>query len=299
MAVDIGGVVLKNPVMTASGTFGYAAEFNDLMDLNCLGGIIVKGLSLSSSKGNPPPRIVETPCGMLNAIGLENVGVEAFISDKLPFLRKLSPPVFANIYGKTVEDYAELALRLNDAKGVAGLEVNISCPNVKEGGIAFGSDGRSAHRVVRAVRKNTDLPVMVKLSPNVTDIVEIARSVEEAGADAVSLINTITGMAIDAEKRRPVLANITGGLSGPAIKPIALRMVWQVAAQVGVPVIGVGGIMNARDAVEFLIAGACAIQVGTANFINPRSGQEIVEGIETYMLENGIERIDDLIGSIH
>lgn len=298
MQVDIGGIVLKNPVMTASGTFGYAREFNDLMDLSCLGGIIVKGLSLEPSKGNPPPRIVETSGGMLNAIGLENVGLDTFIKEKLPFLKPLDVPVFANIYGKTVEEYAELALRLNDVEGVAGLEINISCPNVKAGGIAFGSDSRSAHHVVSAVRERTHLPVMVKLSPNVTDVVEIAKSVEAAGANSVSLINTITGMAIDARTRRPILANITGGLSGPAIKPVALRMVWQVAGQVNIPVIGVGGIMNAEDAVEFLIAGARAVQVGTANFINPRVTQDIVEGIEAYMLENHIDSIDDLIGSL-
>ncbi|MEN8246385.1 MAG: dihydroorotate dehydrogenase [Thermodesulfobacteriota bacterium] len=298
MQVDIGGIVLKNPVMTASGTFGYAREFNDLMDLNCLGGIIVKGLSLEPSKGNPPPRIVETSGGMLNAIGLENVGLDAFIKEKLPFLQPFDVPVFANIYGKTVEEYAELALRLNDVEGVAGLEINISCPNVKAGGIAFGSDSRSAHHVVSAVRARTHLPVMVKLSPNVTDVVEIAKSVEAAGADSVSLINTITGMAVDARTRRPILANITGGLSGPAIKPVALRMVWQVAGQVNIPVIGVGGIMNAEDAVEFLIAGACAVQVGTANFINPRATQEIVSGIESYMRQNNIDCLDDLIGSL-
>ncbi len=298
MEVDIGGIVLKNPVMTASGTFGYAEEFDGLVDLNRLGGIIVKGLSLEPSKGNPPPRIVETTGGMLNAIGLENVGVDAFIDKKLPFLRELSTPIIANIYGRSVQEYAELAIRLDDVEGVAGIEINISCPNVKAGGIAFGSDGESAHRVVGAVRAKTDLPVMVKLSPNVTDIVEIATSAEKAGADSLSLINTLTGMAIDAESRRPILANITGGLSGPAIKPIALRMVWQVAGQVGIPVIGVGGIMDAGDAVEFLIAGACAIQVGTANFINPRATLDIVEGIEKYMLGKGLERIEDLIGSI-
>ncbi|MCG6910680.1 MAG: dihydroorotate dehydrogenase [Deltaproteobacteria bacterium] len=298
MQVDIGGVLLNNPVMTASGTFGYAGEFADLVDLDRLGGIIVKGLSLEPSRGNPPPRIVETTGGMLNAIGLENVGVQAFIAEKLPLLRKLPVPVFANIYGTSVEAYAELALRLESAEGVAGVEINISCPNVKAGGIAFGSDSRSAHRVVRAVRDNTKRHVMVKLSPNVTDIVAIARSVESAGADSISLINTITGMAVDACTRRPVLANITGGLSGPAIKPVALRMVWQVAGQVGIPVIGVGGIMNARDAVEFLIAGASAVQVGTANFINPRATQDIVEGLEDFLQENGIGRIVDLIGSL-
>ena len=298
MQVDIGGIVLKNPVMTASGTFGYAREFENLMDLNCLGGIIVKGLSLEPSRGNPPPRIIETPAGMLNAIGLENVGVDAFIREKLPFLRTRAVPVFANIYGKTIEEYAELALRLDDVEGVAGLEINISCPNVKAGGIAFGSDSRTAHRVVRAVREKTRLPVMVKLSPNVTDVVEIAKSVEAAGADSVSLINTITGMAIDVKTRRPVLANITGGLSGPAIKPVALRMVWQVAGQVDIPVIGVGGIMKTADAVEFLIAGARAVQVGTANFINPRAAQDIVEGLDAYLRKSNLKSIDDLIGSL-
>ena len=298
MQVDIGGIVLKNPVMTASGTFGYAREFDDFVDLNLLGGIIVKGLSLKPTKGNPPQRIVETSGGMLNAIGLQNVGVDVFIEQKLPFLKTCAPPVFANIYGRTIEEYAELALRLDDAEGVAGLEINISCPNVKAGGIAFGSDGESARRVVKAVRKSTRLPVMVKLSPNVTDIVAIAKSVEAAGADSVSLINTITGMAVDAQTRRPVLANVTGGLSGPAIKPVALRMVWQVAGAVNIPVIGVGGIMDATDAVEFLIAGATAVQVGTANFINPRATQDIVRGLEAYMLQNNIDRIDELIGSL-
>ena len=298
MQVDIGGIVLKNPVMTASGTFGYAREFDDLMDLRCLGGVIVKGLSLEPSRGNPPPRIVETPGGMLNAIGLENVGVDAFIEEKLPFLRTLAIPVFANIYGKTIEEYAELALRLCDVEGVSGLEINISCPNVTAGGIAFGSDSRSAHRVVKAVRKKTRLPVMVKLSPNVTDVVEIAKSVEAAGADSVSLINTITGMAIDVRTRRPVLANITGGLSGPAIKPVALRMVWQVAGRVNIPVIGVGGIMHAEDAVEFLIAGARAVQVGTANFVNPRAAQDVVQGLEAHLRKNGINDINSLIGSL-
>ena len=298
MQVDIGGIVLKNPVMTASGTFGYAREFDDLMDLRCLGGVIVKGLSLEPSRGNPPPRIVETPGGMLNAIGLENVGVDAFIEEKLPFLRTLAIPVFANIYGKTIEEYAELALRLCEEEGVSGLEINISCPNVTAGGIAFGSDSRSAHRVVKAVRKKTRLPVMVKLSPNVTDVVEIAKSVEAAGADSVSLINTITGMAIDVRTRRPVLANITGGLSGPAIKPVALRMVWQVAGRVNIPVIGVGGIMHAEDAVEFLIAGARAVQVGTANFVNPRAAQDVVQGLEAHLRKNGINDINSLIGSL-
>ena len=299
MRVNIGGIELKNPVMTASGTFGYAGEFEKLIDLNRLGAIIVKGLSLEPSRGNPPPRIVETPCGMLNAIGLENVGLKAFVKEKLPVLKMINAPVFVNIYGKSMEDYAELASRLEDIDEVAGIEVNISCPNVTCGGMAFGAYPESAARVVRAVRKRTTRPLMVKLSPNVTDITEIARSVEGEGADSVSLINTITGMAIDIETRRPKLANITGGLSGPAIRPVALRMVWQVAQVVKVPVIGVGGIMTAKDALEFLIAGAVAVQVGTANFINPHATIDIIEGIEEFLEERNIAEVGDIIGTLN
>lgn len=296
--IDIGGLELKNPVMTASGTFGYGREFADLIDLNRLGAIIVKGLSLEPSKGNPPLRIVETRCGMLNAIGLENVGLEAFVKEKIPFLQKLTTPILVNIYGKTKEEYAELAARLEDIEAISGIEVNISCPNVKAGGVAFGAYPQTAAEVVRAIRSRTTRPLIVKLSPNVTDIAEIARSVEAAGADSVSLINTITGMAIDIESRRPKLANITGGLSGPAIKPIALRMVWQVAQSVKIPVIGVGGIMNAKDALEFLIAGAAAVQIGTANFINPRATLDVIEGIESYLIEKEIYDIYEIIGSL-
>jgi len=299
MRVNIGGIELKNPVMTASGTFGYAGEFERLIDLNRLGGIIVKGLSLEPSRGNPPPRILETPCGMLNAIGLENVGLEAFVKEKLPVLKMIEPPVFVNIYGKSMADYAELASRLEDIEEVSGIEVNISCPNVKSGGMAFGAYPESAARVVRAVRKSTTRPLMVKLSPNVTDITEIARSVEGEGADSISLINTITGMAIDIETRRPKLANITGGLSGPAIRPVALRMVWQVAQVVKIPVIGVGGIMTAKDALEFLIAGAVAVQVGTANFINPHATIDIIEGIEAFLEERNIAELGDIIGTLN
>jgi len=284
--------------MTASGTFGYGREFADLIDLNRLGAIIVKGLSLEPSKGNPPLRIVETRCGMLNAIGLENVGLEAFVKEKIPFLQKLATPTLVNIYGRTKEEYAELAARLEDIEAISGIEVNISCPNVKAGGAAFGAYPQTAAEVVRAVRSKTTRLLVVKLSPNVTDIVEIARSVEAAGADSVSLINTITGMAIDIESRRPKLANITGGLSGPAIKPIALRMVWQVAQSVKIPVIGVGGIMNAKDALEFLIAGAAAVQIGTANFINPRATLDVIEGIESYLIEKEISDISEIIGSL-
>jgi len=298
MRVNIGGIEIKNPVMTASGTFGYASEFDELMDLNRLGAIVVKGLSLEPSKGNPPPRIVETPCGMLNAIGLENVGLAAFVKKKLPFLRRLDTPIFVNVYGKSTEEYAELAARLEDIDGVSGIEVNISCPNVKSGGMAFGAYPESAAEVIRAIRKQIAKPLMVKLSPNVTDITEIAKSVEAEGADSISLINTITGMAIDIETRRPKIGNITGGLSGPAIKPVALRMVWQVAQTVKVPVIGIGGIMTAKDALEFLIAGAVAVQIGTANFINPHATTDIIEGIETFLMERNISDISDIIATL-
>ncbi len=298
LTVDIGGLSLQNPVMTASGTFGYAREFDHYIDLNRLGGIIVKGLSLEPAKGNPPPRIVETDCGMLNAIGLENVGVEAFIQDKLPFLQTLCPPTIVNIYGKTVGEYARLAERLSTVEGVSGLEVNISCPNVKEGGVAFGADPKIAAEVVRAVREKTSQHVMVKLSPNVTDIVMMARVAEDAGADALSVINTITGMAVDLSTRRSKLANVTGGLSGPAIKPIALRMVWQVAQAVDIPVVGVGGIMTAADALEFMMVGASAIQVGTANFIDPDSTMAILEGMQVWLQDQGIEDVNHLVGTL-
>jgi len=298
MAVRIGGLSLPNPVLTASGTFGYAREFESLIDLNRLGGIIVKGLALKPVKGNPPPRIVETPCGMLNAIGLENVGIDAFVADKMPFLRTLRPPIIANIYGTSVAEYSELARRIDAIDGVSGVEVNISCPNVKAGGVVFGVDPVAAGSVVKAVRQSTRKTVIVKLSPNVTDVTVIARSAEAAGADALSLINTLTGMAIDIETRRPRLANITGGLSGPAIKPVALRMVWQVARATRLPVIGIGGIMKAEDAVEFFIAGAKAVQIGTANFVNPRSALEIIAGIERYLESHGIQDVGHLVGTL-
>ncbi|MBA3028954.1 MAG: dihydroorotate dehydrogenase [Desulfobacteraceae bacterium] len=298
LSVNIGGVIFKNPVFTASGTFGYGAEFSSFLDLNHLGGIIVKGLSLEPSKGNPPPRIVETSGGMLNAIGLENVGIECFEKEKLPFLKSLSTPVIVNIFGKTIEDYAKLAARIETIPGIAMIEVNISCPNVSAGGLAFGTDPQIAHDVVRSVKEKTTKPVMVKLSPNVTDITVIAKKVEEAGADALSLINTLTGMAVDLETRRPKLANITGGLSGPAIKPVALRMVWQVCRAVSIPVVGIGGIMTATDALEFLITGAKSVQVGTANFINPRATMDIVEGITDYMKKKEIKKITDIIGTL-
>ena len=298
LRTSIGGITLKNPVITASGTFGYGEEFMPLIDLNRIGAIIVKGLSVEPSRGNNPPRIVETPCGMLNAIGLENVGIDIFINKKLPFLRTLSTPVIVNIYGKSVDEYARLAEIIEDTDGIAAIEVNISCPNVKKGGIAFGVKAKSAYKVTKAVRGKTTKTLIVKLSPNVTDITEIAESAVEAGADSLSLINTITGMAIDINTRRPRLANITGGLSGPAIKPIALRMVWQVAQKVKVPVIGVGGIFSAEDAVEFFIAGATAVQIGTANFVNPRATIDIIEGIEKYLEDRNISCLFEIIGTI-
>jgi dihydroorotate dehydrogenase (NAD+) catalytic subunit len=298
MKVNIGGIELQNPVMTASGTFGYAREFDHLIDLNRLGGIIVKGLSLLPTRGNPPPRIVETACGMINAIGLENVGIEAFITEKLPFLQDLVPPIIVNIYGKLEEEYTRLAARIHDVEAISGIEANISCPNVKAGGMAFGVDPKAAFSVIRAVRKQTSKPLIVKLSPNVTDITEIAAAVEEAGADCISLINTITAMAIDIDTRRPKIANIIGGLSGPAIKPVALRMVWQVARKSKIPIIGIGGIMSVEDALEFLIAGATAIQVGTANFINPRVTTEIIDGIEAFLAARSIDKLTDIIGTL-
>jgi len=298
LRVEIGSLHLRNPVMTASGTFGYGEEFASLVNLHRLGAIVVKGVSLLPRPGNPPPRIVETPAGMLNAIGLENVGVERFVMEKLPFLQNIETPVIVNILGDTVADYRHLAARLNDVDGVAAIEVNISCPNVKEGGVAFGTEPSMAHAVTAAVRGNYQGPVIVKLSPNVTDITVIARAVEEAGADAVSLINTVLGMAIDTETCRPKLANIVGGLSGPAIKPLALRMVWQVSARVNIPVIGIGGICTPADAIEFLLAGASAIQVGTANFINPKAAEEIIHGIDTYLQTRKLDSVQELIGSV-
>jgi dihydroorotate dehydrogenase (NAD+) catalytic subunit len=299
MRVQIGLLELRNPVMTASGTFGYAEEFSNLVRLEQLGGIIVKGISLQPRPGNPPPRIVETACGMLNAIGLENVGVDRFISEKMLYLRTVAAPIVVNILGDSVEEYSEIARRLDGVEGIAALEVNISCPNVKKGGVAFGTVPEMAARVTEAVRKATGLPVIVKLSPNVTDIALMARAVAEAGADAVSLINTLIGMAVDPVSRRPRLANVIGGLSGPAVKPVALRMVWQVAQAVSIPVIGIGGITTADDALEFLLAGATAIQVGTANFYDPSAAENIIQGMEDYLKQQGEDRITDIIGTLH
>jgi len=298
MSVELAGIKMRNPVMTASGTFGYGAEFADYLDLESIGAMITKGLSLRPKAGNPTPRIVETPGGMLNAIGLQNVGVDAFIAQKLPYLSKVATPVIVNLYGNTLEEYGEVAARLDGLPGVAGIEVNISCPNVKQGGIVFGTDPLAAQEVVRLVKRNTSKPMIVKLSPNVTDVVLMARACADAGADALSLINTLTGMAIDLDRRRPVLANITGGLSGPAIKPVALRMVWQVAKCVSIPVIGIGGIMNARDALEFILAGASAVQVGTASFLDPSAAQTIARDMEQYLVDKGISSLASMIGAL-
>lgn len=300
MAVHIGGgLTIKNPVIAASGTFGYGEEYASHYDINRLGAVIVKGVSLEPRAGNPPPRIMETPCGMLNAIGLENPGVKIFIKEKLPFLRQYNVAVIVNVFGETLDEYKQVVEIVSETEGVHGLEINISCPNVKKGGIVFGTDPDMAYEITKEVKSATDLPVFVKLTPNVTDICVIAESVQAAGADALSLINTLTGMSVDIEQRIPHLANITGGLSGPAIKPIALRMVWQVAKKVTVPVIGVGGITSARDAMEFLMVGARAVQVGTAHFINPHAAVDIVDGMEKYFMEHNIRDVNEFIGTLH
>lgn len=298
LSVQLGNLTLANPVMTASGTFGYAREFAGLVQLDRLGAVAVKGISLEPRPGNPPPRVVETASGMLNAIGLENVGVDRFIAEKMPFLRQCACRVVVNILGDSIEEYALLAEKLTCVDGIDALEINISCPNVKKGGVAFGTVPEMAAAVTRAVKQATDLTVIVKLSPNVTDIVTMAKAVAESGADALSLINTLIGMAIDVRSRRPKLANIIGGLSGPAIKPVALRMVWQVASAVSIPVIGIGGIGTAEDAIEFLLAGATAVQVGTANFYNPSATEQIIDGISTYLHEQGESSVRSIIGSL-
>ncbi len=298
LQVEIAGITLKNPIMPASGTFGYGEEYAPYLDLNSLGAIVTKGLSLRPKAGNNTPRVCETIGGMLNAIGLQNVGLEQFIYQKLPFLEQFDTPVIVNFFGNTQDEYGEVAARLDELPAVAGLEMNISCPNVKHGGIVFGTDPRAAFDAVSAVRKKTSKPLIVKLTPNVTDIQVTARAVEEAGADAVSLINTLTGMAVDVKTRRPRLANTIGGLSGPAIRPIAVRLVHQVVQAVKIPVIGIGGISRAMDALEFLIVGAKAVQVGTANFVDPNAMATIIDELETFCREEGIEDINDVIGTL-
>lgn len=299
LSVSIGKIKLKNPVMTASGTFGYGEEYSEFIDINRLGAIVVKGLSLAPKEGNPPPRIVETPAGMLNAIGLQNIGIERFIKEKIPFLRQFDTPVIVNFFGDTIREYAEAAEKLSSAEGIHGLEMNISCPNKEAGWCIFGTDPKVTFEVVSAVRKSTDTTLIVKLSPNVTDIGLMARAAEDAGADAVSLINTVAGMAVDIKSRKPKLANITGGLSGPAIKPIALRMVWEVYKSVRLPIIGMGGIMNYGDAIEFMLAGATAVAAGTANFIKPSATIDIIDGIEEFMREEGITDVRKLTGALN
>lgn len=297
--VHIGrGLTIKNPVMTASGTFGYGTEYEDFIDLNRLGGILVKGTTLHPRQGNPYPRMAETPSGMLNAVGLQNKGVDYFCEHIYPKIRGYETAMIVNVSGSQVEDYIETAEKINALEDIPAIELNISCPNVKEGGMAFGVTCAGAASVVRAVRAVYDKTLIVKLSPNVTDITEIARAVEAEGADSISMINTLLGMAIDAEKRRPVLSTITGGLSGPAVKPIALRMVWQTSQAVKVPIIGMGGIASATDAIEFLLAGASAVEVGTYNFVDPAVTTQIVDGIEDYMFRHSITNIQDLIGAL-
>jgi dihydroorotate dehydrogenase (NAD+) catalytic subunit len=291
------GLLLANPVMTASGTFGYGTEYSDLFDIQRLGAIICKGTTLEARDGNPQPRLFETASGLLNSIGWQNIGVKALIKEKAPIWAKWRVPVIVNIAGEKVDDYVRLAKQLDGVPGVSGLELNISCPNVKAGGAEFGVKPKVAAVVTAAVRKATSLPLLVKLTPNTSDIVEVAVAVAEAGADAISLINTLKGMAIDINKRRPVLGNITGGLSGPAIKPVALYMVYQVAGAVDLPVIGCGGIVTAKDALEFIMAGATAIQVGTANFANPRASLDVLEGMEQYVGKEGVKDIGELIGA--
>ncbi len=298
LSVEIAGIQFQNPVLTASGTFGYGLEYTDFIDLNLLGGIVVKGLSIKPSHGNSPPRMVETASGMLNAIGLQNIGVEVFINEKLPLLKKFNANIIVNFFGDTQDEYVLAAERLNDITEIAALEMNISCPNVEKGGMTFGTEPKITEELVRKVRKVTSSPLIVKLSPNVTDIVVMAKAAVNGGADALSIINTLLGMAIDIKTRCPILANVTGGLSGPAIKPVALRMVWQVAKAVDIPIIGIGGIMNAQDALQFIIAGASAIQVGTANFIDPSISVKILEGIKNYCQKDKIGDIKDLIGTL-
>ncbi|HHX77273.1 MAG TPA: dihydroorotate dehydrogenase [Firmicutes bacterium] len=298
MSVELAGLKLKNPVMPASGTFGFGEEYAHYFDLNKLGAIVVKSVTLKPTPGNLPPRIAETASGMLNSIGWQNPGLEVFLKEKLPFLRRFETPVIVNLAGFTVEEYAELAGRLDGVPGIHALEANISCPNVHEGGIAFGSDPQLAAEVTRGIKKQTSLPLIVKLSPNVTDIKLIAAAVEEAGADIISLVNAYSAVVIDLDNRRPLLGNIVGGLTGPAIKPAALYQLWQVAKTVKIPIIGMGGICTARDALEFMLAGASAVAVGAATFRDPLAMLKIIDGIEAYLAEQGIERVTDFIGTL-
>lgn len=298
LKVQLGDIELKNPVMTASGTFGYGEEYADFIDIDALGGIVVKGTTLHHREGNPYPRMAETPKGMLNSVGLQNGGVEKFATEIYPRIKHYNTAIFVNVSGSTIEEYVKVAERINELDRIPGIELNISCPNVKEGGMAFGTSCPSAISVTKAVREVYQKHLMVKLSPNVTDITEIAKGVEGAGADSVSLINTLLGMAINVKTRKPELSTITGGLSGPAIKPVALRMVWQVAQAVKIPIIGLGGISSAEDAIEFMLAGASAIQVGTANFVEPKITIQIIEGIKKYLEQNKINDVKELTGGM-
>ena len=295
---NIGSLELKNPVMTASGTFGYGTEYADFMDISRLGAIIVKGTTLNPRQGNPYPRMAETPSGMLNAVGLQNKGVDYFVDHIYPEVRKINTAIIVNVSGSCIDDYVQTAGIINTLDDIPAIELNISCPNVKQGGMAFGVNPESAAQVVSAVRKAYDKTLIVKLSPNVTDITEIARAVEGSGADSVSLINTMLGMAIDAEKRKPILSTVTGGMSGPAVKPVALRMVWQTAKAVKIPVIGLGGICSATDAIEFLLAGASAIQIGTANFIDPSISEKVIDGIADYLQRHNFNSVQEIIGAL-
>ena len=297
-AIQIGGITLKNPIMTASGTYGYGLEYSDFIDLSKLGGIVVKGTTLNPRQGNPYPRMAETPSGMLNAVGLQNKGVEYFCSEIYPGIKDIDTHMIVNVSGSTVEDYMATAERIAELDKIPAIELNISCPNVKEGGMAFGVTCAGATEVVRAVRKVYPKTLIVKLSPNVTDITEIARAVEAEGADSISMINTLLGMAIDVKSRKPILSTVTGGLSGPAVKPVALRMVWQTAKVVSIPIIGMGGISSCEDAIEFLLAGASAVQVGTYNFVDPTITTKIASGIEDYLVQNNMTDVSELIGGL-
>ncbi len=298
LSTELAGISLKNPVIAASGTFGYGEEFSQLIDLNQLGGFVVKGLSFEPMEGAAAPRLHETPSGMLNAIGLQNISARRFVEDKLPNLRKYQTRIFANVFGSCTQDYVRVVEVLNQAEGLAGYEINISCPNVKKGGIIYGTDAAATYEVVRAIKSVAGLPVIVKLSPNVTDITVIARAAEEAGADALSLINTLLGMSVDIESRKPRLGNVTGGLSGPAIKPVAVRMVYQTVRAVNIPVIGIGGIRTAEDALEYLLVGARAVEVGTANFFDPEAPIKIIEGLASYCTRKGIQKLSSIVGKV-
>ncbi len=297
LSVNLGKLKLKNPVITASGTFGYGDEYSEFVDLNNLGAVVTKGISIKPMKGNPTPRICETPCGMLNSIGLQNIGLKTFIREKIPYLKQFDTKIIANILGNSVEEYTELAEKLEEA-GVDAVELNVSCPNVKRGGITFGTNQKALEELIGKVKRKIRLPLITKLSPNVADIKEFAEIAEGAGSDILSLINTITGMSINVRTRRPRLANITGGLSGPAVKPVAVRMVWECHKAVRIPIIGMGGIISAEDALEFILAGASAVAVGTANFVNPKATQNIIDGIRSFMIEEGISSISGIKGGL-